>query len=61
MELVIAVIVATIVLIAIMVIRNRPTKLEEPVMERAGHPFSSIVAETLGRWHLEREIMGQPT
>ena len=34
MELVIAVIVAAILLVAIMVIRSRPTKLEEPVMER---------------------------
>ena len=35
MEVVIAVIVAAILLIAIMVIRSRPTKLEEPVMERS--------------------------
>ena len=34
MELIIAVIVAAILLVAIMVIRSRPTKLEEPVMER---------------------------
>ena len=34
MELVIAVLVATIVLIAIMVMKNCPTKLEEPIMER---------------------------
>ena len=34
MEVVIAVIVAAILLVAIMVIKNRPTKLEEPVMER---------------------------
>jgi hypothetical protein len=35
MELVIAVIVAAILLIAIMVTRNCPTKLGEPVMERS--------------------------
>ena len=35
MELVIAVIVAAILLVAITVIKNRPTKLEEPVMERS--------------------------
>ena len=34
MELVIAVIVAAILFVAIMVIKNRPTKLEEPVMEK---------------------------
>jgi hypothetical protein len=34
MELVIAVIVAAILLVTIMVTRNCPTKLEEPVMER---------------------------
>ena len=34
MELGIAVIVAVILFVAIMVIRSRPTKLEEPVMER---------------------------
>ena len=34
MELVIAVIVAAILLVAIMVIKNCPTKLKEPVMER---------------------------
>jgi hypothetical protein len=34
MELVIAVIVAAILLIAIVLSRNCPTKLEEPVMER---------------------------
>ena len=34
MEVVIAVIVAAILLVAIMVIKNCPTKLEEPVMER---------------------------
>ena len=34
MELVIAVIVAAILLVAIMVIKSPPTKLEEPVMER---------------------------
>ena len=34
MEVVIAVIVAAILLVAIMVIKNCPTKLKEPVMER---------------------------
>ena len=34
MEVVIAVIVAAILLVAIMVIKNCPTKLEEPVKER---------------------------
>ena len=34
MELVLAVITVAIVLVTIMVIKNRPTKLEEPVMER---------------------------
>ena len=34
MELVIAVIVAAILLVAIMVIKNHPAKLEEPIMER---------------------------
>jgi hypothetical protein len=34
MELFIAAIVAAILLVAIVMTRNRPTKLEEPVMER---------------------------
>jgi hypothetical protein len=34
MELVIAVIIAIILLVAIVLTRNYPTKLEEPVMER---------------------------
>ena len=33
MELVIAVIAVAILLVTIMMIKNRPTKLEEPVME----------------------------